>query len=163
MQTTQYAYWREDKPKQPGYSYELISNQFKDFQTPENGLDDLNTWPGAGIDTLVKALEKNAKRIPQHPMMGTKHPTGNADVPWEYKWDTVSTVVETGKHLAAGMLSLGLLPDIDGEGKKWRFLGIQSKNRREWFLLHLANMWAGATTVALYDTLGQDAMRYVID
>ena len=96
-------------------------------------------------------------------MMGTKHSTGKADVPFEYKWDTLSSVIETAKHLSAGMQSLGLLPDISGEGKTWRFLGIQSKNRREWFLLHLANMWAGATTVALYDTLGQDAMRYVID
>ena len=61
------------------------------------------------------------------------------------------------------MRKFNLLPDVEGEGKSWRFLGIQSKNRREWFLFHLANMWAGATTVALYDTLGQDAMKYVIN
>ena len=52
------------------------------------------------------------------------------------------------------MKKFNLLPDVSGEGKTWRFLGIQSKNRREWFLFHLANMWAGTTTVALYDTLG---------
>lgn len=61
------------------------------------------------------------------------------------------------------MKKLNLLPDVSGEGQTWRFLGIQSKNRREWFLFHLANMWSGATTVALYDTLGQDAMKYVIN
>ena len=95
--------------------------------------------------------------------MGTKHATGNADVPFEYKWDTISQVVDQAKALSKGMRKLNLLPDVEGEGRSWRFLGIQSKNRREWFLFHLANMWAGATTVALYDTLGQDAMKYVIN
>ena len=90
MSTPQYAYWRTDKPKETGYSHELISSQFKDFQTPTNGLDQLNTWPGEGLDTLVKALEKNKARIPDHPLMGTKHATGNADVPFEYKWETIS-------------------------------------------------------------------------
>ena len=61
------------------------------------------------------------------------------------------------------MVSLGLLPTIQGEGKEWRFLGIQSKNRAEWFLLHLANMFCKATTVAFYDTLGVDSMKYILD
>jgi len=45
----------------------------------------------------------------------------------------------------------------------WRFIGIQSKNRKEWNIIHLANMHIGATTVALYDTLGVDAERYVVN
>jgi long-subunit acyl-CoA synthetase (AMP-forming) len=53
-----------------------------------------------------------------------------------------------------GMMHHGLLPEVEGEGRSWRFLGIQAKNRKEWNLLHVANMCVGATTVALYDTLG---------
>lgn len=45
----------------------------------------------------------------------------------------------------------------------WRFLGLQSKNRPEWLLFHLANMHISATTVALYDTLGQDALAYIME
>ncbi len=55
------------------------------------------------------------------------------------------------------MLQLGLVPERDAEGQTWRFMGIQSKNRKEWYLLHIANMRIKTTTVALYDTLGQDA------
>lgn len=40
-------------------------------------------------------------------------------------------------------------------------LGIQSKNRKEWNICHIGNFMCGGTTVALYDTLGQDAARYV--
>lgn len=58
---------------------------------------------------------------------------------------------------------MGLVPEVEGEGKMWRFLGIQSKNRKEWFLLHIANMFLKATTVALYDTLGEEAMKFVIN
>jgi len=55
------------------------------------------------------------------------------------------------------------IPEIEGEGKMWKMLGIQSKNRVEWNLCHIGNYLAGGTTIALYDTLGQDAARYVCD
>ena len=42
-------------------------------------------------------------------------------------------------------------------------MGIQSKNRKEWCLTNLGNMRQKITSVALYDTLGKDAMRYIIN
>lgn len=42
-------------------------------------------------------------------------------------------------------------------------MGIQAKNCKEWYLMHLAGFYSGATTVALYDTLGKDAMKYIIN
>ena len=45
----------------------------------------------------------------------------------------------------------------------WRFLGIQSKNRAEWALSHWGNMHTRTTTIALYDTLGEDAFKYVVN
>ena len=56
-----------------------------------------------------------------------------------------------------------LVPEVEAEDTKYRFLGIQAKNRKEWNLLHLANMCVKATTVGLYDTLGEEAIRFVID
>ena len=123
----------------------------------------METWPENGAKTIIEALEKNVQRIPNNPLMGTKVATGNKDTPWEYKWLTIKEVAETARKLAIGLATEGLIPDIDNEGKTWRFLGIQSKNRKEWFLLHLANMYSKTTTVALYDTLGQAAMKYVIN
>lgn len=40
-------------------------------------------------------------------------------------------------------------------------LGIQSKNRVEWNLCHMGNYLAGGTSIALYDTLGPEASRFV--
>lgn len=42
-------------------------------------------------------------------------------------------------------------------------MGIQSKNRKEWCLLNLGNMRQRITSVALYDTLGVEAMRFIIN
>ena len=42
-------------------------------------------------------------------------------------------------------------------------MGIQSKNRKEWVLTNLAGMYNNITTVALYDTLGPDATRFILN
>lgn len=61
------------------------------------------------------------------------------------------------------MMKLDLLPEVDAEGKKWRFLGLKSKNRQEWLWFHTANYHCGTTSIALYDTLGPDATNYIIN
>lgn len=85
---------------------------------------------------------------------------------------TVKECVDTARCFAAGCMSMGLVPQVDAEGKKWRFLGIQSRNRAEWALCHWGNMHNQTTTVALYETLGspasndmhsQETMKYVIN
>ena len=76
---------------------------------------------------------------------------------------SVKQVFDEAKLLAAGLMALDLIPEVDAEDRKFRFLGIQAKNRKEWNLLHVANMCVKATTVALYDTLGVEASRFVID
>jgi|TARA_B110000305_G_C19295555_1_gene566436 long-subunit acyl-CoA synthetase (AMP-forming) len=74
---------------------------------------------------------------------------------------TVREIVETAKVLAAGFEAMGLTPPVQAEGREWRFMGIQSKNRKEWYLTHLANMHNRGTSVAFYDTLGPEAARYI--
>ena len=49
------------------------------------------------------------------------------------------------------------------DGKPWRFLGIKSKNRREWNLSHIANMFIGVTTVDMYDSLTPDNEKFIIN
>ena len=44
-----------------------------------------------------------------------------------------------------------------------RFIGIFSKNREEWVITDFASMISGITTVPLYDTLGQEAIEYILD
>lgn len=76
---------------------------------------------------------------------------------------TMYQVKKAANNFAAGIAKLGLITTMEAEGKKWRFLGIQSKNRKEWAIIHLSNMYNNTTTIALYDTLGVGASRYILD
>lgn len=42
-------------------------------------------------------------------------------------------------------------------------MGVYSKNREEWVLTDLANIKNSVVTVAFYDTLGPQAVEFVID
>ena len=62
-----------------------------------------------------------------------------------------------------GMMALNLAPDTKAENKTWKFIGIQSKNCKEWLITHFANMTQNITSVSLYDTLGLDAIQFILD
>lgn len=66
-------------------------------------------------------------------------------------------------NLARGMVALDMMPDIEAEDKIWNFLGIYAKNRPEWALADLASASIGGTTIAFYDTLGPQAIEFVIN
>lgn len=117
-------------------------------------LDDVIETPG--IDTLLKAFVRNVKETPHLNWMGTRH--GQC-----YEWTTWKQACEIAVHFSYGIKDLGMVPETRADGKSWRFLGIQSKNRVEWTLAHLANMHQKVTTVAFYDTLGDEAQRFIIN
>jgi hypothetical protein len=45
------------------------------------------------------------------------------------------------ESISYGYLALGLIPPIMAEDREWKFIGIQSKNRKEWYTCHIANMY----------------------
>lgn len=104
----------------------------------------------------MKRLERTH---PNKPFLGTKtyKPSG-----MEYEWMTVKEMAQQAHALASGMMTLGLLPEREAEGKKWRFAAIQAKNRTEWTVTHLANMHVKTTTIGLYDSLGDTETRYIV-
>ena len=44
-----------------------------------------------------------------------------------------------------------------------RFIAVYGKNSEEWLLTDLAANIYGITTVSIYDTLGADSMKYILD
>lgn len=49
------------------------------------------------------------------------------------------------------------------EARSLKLLGIFAKNRREWFICEQAANAFGITLVPLYDTLGDCAVRYILE
>ena len=112
-----------------GYSHELISPDTKNIMDQTN-LEELQAVEHPGIDTMYAALYKNVETIPDKPFLGTR--VGN-----EYQWLSWKEVADLAANFSYGMRSLNLVPEVEGEGKLWRFLGIQSKNRKEWYISEL--------------------------
>ena len=111
-----YGTFREDVRPQDGFSKELISVDYQKYRNVTT-MDELNTWPFKGVDTLPKAIYRLLDRTPNQQYFGTK--VGAA-----YQWMTVREVIEKAKWIAAGIAALDMIPDIEAEGTTFKFLGI---------------------------------------
>lgn len=58
---------------------------------------------------------------------------------------------------------MNLNPIIPAEGIDYKFMGIFGKNREEWVVIDLACMRNSVTIVPFFDSLGADALAFVIN
>ena len=79
-------------------------------------------------------------------MLGTMTGPEGAE---KYEWMTFKQVSVAAREFAAGCQALNLIPEVEGAGKTFRFLGIQAKNRKEWGISHIGNFHSGTTTISL--------------
>ena len=80
-----------------------------------------------------------------------------------YVWKSFAEVNATCEKLSRGIMELGLCPDIEGEGKQWRFLGIWMKNRWEWTTSLLSAMHFSITAVGFYDAMSLDQVDFILN
>jgi len=58
----------------------------------------------------------------------------------KYEWTSWKDAVDLAKNLSFGFAELGLCPSVNVKEKSFKFMGIKSKNRKEWYLTHIANI-----------------------
>lgn len=56
-----------------------------------------------------------------------------------------------------------MAPEVEGDGRKWRFVGLWSRNRWEWLILHFANMYFNHTTIGFFDFMGPETADYILE
>lgn len=61
------------------------------------------------------------------------------------------------------MRKLNLVTETEGDGRKWKFVGIWSKNRPEWLTTHIANMYYNHTTIGFFDAMGPPSVDYILN
>ena len=79
-----------------------------------------------------------------------------------YVWKSFAEVDRLAQNFAKGMLSMDIAPEIVGEDKTWRFVGIWAKNRWEWTNTLIAGMHYKITTVGFYDAQSEEQIDYII-
>ncbi|KAL0984444.1 hypothetical protein UPYG_G00141630, partial [Umbra pygmaea] len=73
-----------------------------------------------------------------------------------YQWLKYKQVSDRAKHLGSGLIHRGLKPTTD------TFVGIFAQNRPEWIISELACYTYSMVAVPLYDTLGSEALTFII-
>lgn len=85
--------------------------------------------------TLYQCFKRHVTTRPDEPFFGTRPQIDTNEtgpVFGDYEWESYRDVNADVENLARGMIAMNLNPEVDGEDKKWRFVGIWSKNRSEW-------------------------------
>jgi hypothetical protein len=111
-----YGTWRTDKEKVPGYSHELISSDFK-YIADQTTMDELEAFPYPGLTTGLDMLRNSLEKRPNMNALGTR----NGD---SYTWLNWKQVHDMAENLSAGIADAGLTPEVEAEGKVWKFIGI---------------------------------------
>ena len=108
---------------------------------------------GPECDNLYALFRRAAERHPARPCIGRRVAQPDGTRPFEFI--DFETTHKSALIAGSGLKNLGL-----GRGDG---VGIYAANRMEWALSALGAYSQALTTVPLYDTLGEDAVRYEIN
>ncbi|KAI9102624.1 hypothetical protein DFS34DRAFT_609930 [Phlyctochytrium arcticum] len=106
-----------------------------------------------GATTLWENFLRGVSISGDSPFLGSRPLTNG--VPGPYVWQTYNEIHKRVKNLAAGFAIRGLTPESA--------VGLFSINRPEWIIAEQASFCNNLITVPLYDTLGVEALEYIIN
>uniref|UniRef100_A0A9J8AVK6 Long-chain-fatty-acid--CoA ligase n=1 Tax=Cyprinus carpio carpio TaxID=630221 RepID=A0A9J8AVK6_CYPCA len=101
--------------------------------------------------TLYEWFHRGLRESNNGPCLGSRKPKQ------PYEWLSYSEVIERAENLGSAFLHKGHSKDGDP------YIGIFSRNRPEWTISELACYTYSLISVPLYDTLGTEAISYILD
>ncbi|XP_039991157.1 long-chain-fatty-acid--CoA ligase 5 [Xiphias gladius] len=101
--------------------------------------------------TIYEVFKRGLRVSGNGPCLGYRKPGR------PYQWLKYKQVSDRAEHLGSGLLHRGLRPNQD------TFIGIFAVNRPEWIIGELACYTYSMVAVPLYDTLGPEALVFIID
>ncbi|XP_056149480.1 long-chain-fatty-acid--CoA ligase 1-like isoform X5 [Lampris incognitus] len=101
--------------------------------------------------TMYESFLRGARVSNNGPCLGSRKPKQ------PYEWMTYRQVLDRAERLGSAFLHRGHSKNVDPH------IGIFSQNRPEWTISELACCCYSLVTVPLYDTLGTEAICYIID
>ncbi|CAI2360108.1 unnamed protein product [Moneuplotes crassus] len=164
-----YGYEREDAPR--------IDGQTRPWRHISlNAEEDLVCEVYPGVDTIKKSFLRSVEKYPYEDFLGKRVRTGTRIVTdpktgkkvsvntyGDYQWKNYREVHEYCDFLAKEIFHQELYNTVEEEGRKLKLIGIFGKNSMEWVIADLACAMGDVSVVTLYDTLGADSTRYIID
>eukprot|EP00761_Pharyngomonas_kirbyi_P007638 gb/GECH01007648.1/.p1 GENE.gb/GECH01007648.1/~~gb/GECH01007648.1/.p1 ORF type:complete len:665 (+),score=188.45 gb/GECH01007648.1/:1-1995(+) len=115
--------------------------------------DNLLKQPYDSVSTLYENFDRAIKKWPDRRLFGYR-PVKNGS-PQDFVWYTYKEAAEHAFNAMSALYHLGV-----SEGDK---VAIYSKNRPEWQMVAQGCSAYSLVSVALYDSLGPDASKYIVD
>ena len=118
-----------------------------------------------GINNMWDTFEYNLKiGRGKKNFVGYRKRISNNQLEKKYTWITYEEANETIINFSRGLNVLNLCPIIKFEDEQpFRFLGIYSRNKKEWLLSYLGAMRDSITIVTVYETLGDKAIEFILE
>ncbi|KAH6560181.1 hypothetical protein BASA60_000380 [Batrachochytrium salamandrivorans] len=104
------------------------------------------------ISTLQDVMLHSVSESGNKPFLGRRVMTNGVAGP--YVWESYNEVMQRIKGLGAGLVKRGMGENVN--------VGLFSINRPEWVIAEHACYMYGAITIPLYDTLGEEAIEYIV-
>ncbi|KAJ1127182.1 hypothetical protein NDU88_005585 [Pleurodeles waltl] len=151
------AYWLANRPKalKPPCNLHMQSVEIEDGdgarQSVLTGSKSLLTHYYDDAKTMYEVFVRGRRISENGPCLGSRKPKQ------PYEWLTYKEVSERAECLGSGLLHQGCVPMPS------QFIGVFAQNRPEWIISELACYTYSMVVVPLYDTLGQGAIRYIIN
>ncbi|XP_029287225.1 long-chain-fatty-acid--CoA ligase 1a isoform X2 [Cottoperca gobio] len=101
--------------------------------------------------TMYEVFQRGLRVSNDGPCLGSRKPNQ------PYEWQSYREVADRAEHIGSALLHKG--HSYTGD----KFVGIFSQNRPEWSIAELACYTYSMVAVPLYDTLGTEAISYIID
>ncbi|XP_046631194.1 long-chain-fatty-acid--CoA ligase 1-like isoform X2 [Daphnia pulicaria] len=152
-------YWaRKPRPSQPPFDLqhqtivegpELI--HYSRFTQKGNGMKFMR-YLYEDTKTLYDVFPRGARISNNGPCLGWRNATTK-----EYQWMNYKETMSRSQNFGSGLVALGLKPGPD------TLVGVYSQNNPEWVLSEYGLYSNSMVVVPLYDTLGPDASRFIIN
>ena len=118
-----------------------------------------------GCETVWDSFEINlTKKRHKNNFIGYRKKIKKDELEKKFTWMNYEEANELIHNFSRGLNVLDLCPKIDFEDESsFRFLGIYSRNKKEWLLSYLGAMRDSITVVTIYETLGDMAIEFIFE
>ena len=137
------------------------------LRNPNVAKSELRTTMHLGCETVWECFEINLKKkdnFAKKDFIGYRKKIKKDEYENKFTWISFEEANDLLVNFSRGLNVLDLCPQRNFEGEPpYRFLGIYSRNKKEWLLSYLGAMRDSITTVTIYDTLGDRAVEFILE
>lgn len=141
------------------YSVPITSSKNWESSIYRNPLCENSLMSGPpNMNSLQDVILQSESKFKDRNFLGTKQIDGT------FQWQTYQEAFDQARAFGSALLGKNLISSVN-EYKNYnlKFLGVYSKNRAEYIIADLAGILYDLTSVPVYDTLGAEALDYILE